>query len=812
MKSSAIVGALLLLLAPPAPLHAGKASSRSAKPNIVIIPADDLGAGDAQAHYLENKISTPRLDRFIRRSRSFTKPIPNGPPQRGFQYHFGADPPNPPPFTYFENDRVVVPPAAKIETTQEKRIAPAGGEQACGADTFSRYPFQGSAWDATEHANHGILSGGAKVREGRLIFNGKEGSMVIERDLVNSCPRGVFLEMDVRFGTLGSHWIIDNMDDSGERGYLLRTFLTHFYRAGVLRRGMRLVFLLGTGRKSPGLRADVETNRWYHVVAACNAERAALYVDGELADWKMAQGNLVYATSRVYVGSKKGKAQFLDGELDNLRIGHVTRLPLGIASKTLPGGMDGGRLEHRVRGLGGVEPYRWSANGLPDGLSIDPSSGVLSGVVRKDHDGPYRVTIDLTDSGAVPSRVSRSYAMTVLDRLRGDVQFVSGSGRHTRATTAERTSPQFVQYVGAKDRLYAVYQNVDLDPEAVCFDISSGRWTGPHTVAENPLRNDTHGHPAIQADADGFLHVFFGAHGTALKHAVSARPEDISEWILVDDATERATYPNVLSFPDGEMVVFHRIRKEYGLVRSLDNGRTWSEPFVVVDWGEDLMIYPDAGIAWNNQAGTLHLCWSYHEYSTRKHLGVYYAKSRDRGRTWMSADGRPLDLPIDRGSVEPVYLDPDVITYGEDITFDESDNPVILFSTRRKDGAAQHLATRRGGQWETVPVCTCADLGTGNFGGVVACGDQHGSLNIYLTRADRPGSVPVLSKWSVDSSGRIALERTFREFTSRPAASYFPKTLLGHGPSRAVLFNAAFDEDRSFLFCLGAAGPRDGGE
>ena len=42
------------------------------KPNIVIILADDFGVGDIQAHYPENKIPTPYLDRLVKEGKSFT--------------------------------------------------------------------------------------------------------------------------------------------------------------------------------------------------------------------------------------------------------------------------------------------------------------------------------------------------------------------------------------------------------------------------------------------------------------------------------------------------------------------------------------------------------------------------------------------------------------------------------------------------------------------------------------------------------------------------------------------------------------------
>jgi len=177
------------------------------RPNIVIILADDLGVGNIQAHFPENKIATPYLDRFSGESMRFTnahsgsavctptryglltgryawrtrlqewvlgcyeppliaadrltlpgflsengyatacigkwhlgwnwqgpqpnamderanihrtkrwdytKPVLNGPTTRGFDYYFGTDVPNQPPFTFMENDRVVEQPTSKF--------------------------------------------------------------------------------------------------------------------------------------------------------------------------------------------------------------------------------------------------------------------------------------------------------------------------------------------------------------------------------------------------------------------------------------------------------------------------------------------------------------------------------------------------------------------------------------------------------------------------------------------------------------------------------------------------------------------------
>ncbi|MDP6720231.1 MAG: arylsulfatase [Pirellulaceae bacterium] len=184
------------------------ASAANDRPNIVIVLADDFGVGDIQAHYPENKISTPHLDRLVREGTSFsdahspsavcsptryglltgryawrtrlqewviaayepplitehrptlpsllkehgydtacigkwhlgwewagpqssrmtevrngqktlqwdfTRPMRGGPTQRGFDYFFGVDLPNLPPFTFIENDRVVTQPTERYK-------------------------------------------------------------------------------------------------------------------------------------------------------------------------------------------------------------------------------------------------------------------------------------------------------------------------------------------------------------------------------------------------------------------------------------------------------------------------------------------------------------------------------------------------------------------------------------------------------------------------------------------------------------------------------------------------------------------------
>src|SRR5882724_8538936 len=53
--------------------------------------------------------------------------------------------------------------------------------------------------------------------------------------------------------------------------------------------------------------------------------------------------------------------------------------PVEITPTTLPGSAFGTSVSHQIDATGGIAPYTFSATGLPAGVSINPSTGVISG-------------------------------------------------------------------------------------------------------------------------------------------------------------------------------------------------------------------------------------------------------------------------------------------------------------------------------------------------------------------------------------------------------------------------------------------------
>ncbi len=81
--------------------------------------------------------------------------------------------------------------------------------------------------------------------------------------------------------------------------------------------------------------------------------------------------------------------------------------PLSITTTTLPNGTVGTAYSQTVAATGGVTPYTWTSSGLPPGLTINASSGAITGTPTTI--GSTTVTVTVTDSAKTAANKSFTF-------------------------------------------------------------------------------------------------------------------------------------------------------------------------------------------------------------------------------------------------------------------------------------------------------------------------------------------------------------------------------------------------------------------
>jgi len=199
--------------------------------------------------------------------------------------------------------------------------------------------------------------------------------------------------------------------------------------------------------------------------------------------------------------------------------------------------------------------------------------------------------------------------------------FRTNTAIEAAAFTCRATQVSQGIYDGASNRTYISY-TAGLDgsdglgrtfsaenPTILAYDHNSHTWEGPveiYNVRGLPgATRDCHNYPQVLIDSAGYLHVFHTLHfsGINIQHFVSRRPHDITgPWVRKEiPSTNRNTYGAAFKNNAGHFYVFYRATMwtyvnppagATGLwyepemyVKSIDEGRTWSAPRLLIDPG-----------------------------------------------------------------------------------------------------------------------------------------------------------------------------------------------------------------------------------
>jgi len=179
------------------------------------------------------------------------------------------------------------------------------------------------------------------------------------------------------------------------------------------------------------------------------------------------------------------------------------------------------------------------------------------------------------------------------------------------------------------------------------YDHSTGEWSDPVTIGPGV---DNHNNPALVADSTGILHVVYGAHESPLFYRHSLRPNDASEWSEEIRCGELLTYPSLTCDSDDVLHVTARERDPDDLKRYLAcyekrPGDEWERVARIVD--SRRTEYTNFGNCLGvDDEDRLHLSFSVYAPEISAGRCVGYLRSDDGGRSWQTAAGRTVDLPI----------------------------------------------------------------------------------------------------------------------------------------------------------------------
>ncbi len=161
------------------------------------------------------------------------------------------------------------------------------------------------------------------------------------------------------------------------------------------------------------------------------------------------------------------------------------------------------------------------------------------------------------------------------------------------AVYARRRPMRGALYCESANKTFLSWMGHDCHPYVMAYDHGAEEWAGPLRVGASQQQSFNKW-PVMAQDAEGFIHIFYGAHNAELRHTIAPAPGAIDgEWNDTGiGVTERASYPMPVRAANGDLYVFYRFTdrrgpdfRPYVYIKSVDNGRSWSEPAQAI-WHE----------------------------------------------------------------------------------------------------------------------------------------------------------------------------------------------------------------------------------
>ena len=315
----------------------------------------------------------------------------------------------------------------------------------------------------------------------------------------------------------------------------------------------------------------------------------------------------------------------------------------------------------------------------------------------------------------------------------------------------------------------------------------------PTVVYDKQGVDDPHDNPSLLIDPEGYLWVLVSGRSTKRLGFKFKSKKPYSTEAFEQITEEDMTYPQAW-YIDGKGF-FHFFTKYTG-VRELyyetsKDGSTWSEDQKLAGIkgkGEEKSGHYQVS---GHYGDTLATFFSRHPNgNVDKRTNLYYVQSTDFGKTWTTADGTKVSLPLTQVDAPPLVIDYESDgknVYLKDLNFDEEGHPIVLYITSggHEPGPDNNPREWRvthydGTRWNTHVITTSDhnyDMGSLSTDG--------STWTVMAPTTDGPqqyGGGGEVTQWSSDDQGKSWKKVRQITHNSQRNHNYVRRIVNGHEP------------------------------
>lgn len=410
-----------------------------------------------------------------------------------------------------------------------------------------------------------------------------------------------------------------------------------------------------------------KAGEWAHYAGTYDGKQVKVYMNGELKGTKEAD-RMEVPTGRLFIGALDEQERFLSGAMDDVRLWRRVLSDEAIAALAA-----GSRTDGLNQGLAG----RWIASGLMG----DTWASAMAGA-------PAAQRVGYTEPKLILNEKDTGYrGVWYMNQPSGDeyvYKYSGGMGTYCanhipHAWYAAKANKTFFTYGGA-----APGNDRQLIHMVSYYDHETGMVPRP-TILLDKQTTDAHDNPVINLDDEGYVWIFSSSHGTSRPSYISKskKPYSIDEFELV--WTGNFSYPQPWHLPGKGFLLMHTYYDKGRTICMMTSpdGVKWSERRLLsrIHQGHYASSRPLTG----GRVGTF-----FNHHPDGKGLNfrtnVYYMETDDFGKTWKSADGTPLNIPlteIDTPALVHDYEKEGLLQYTQDLTCDSQGRPVLMYITSK---------------------------------------------------------------------------------------------------------------------------------